>query len=91
MGGIYSHARFKAVFAGNPRAISTPTMASPPEINSLGLRGEEVTRRNHPASIVSWESATPFLFGEGVKMRILSAPSATAAQNMLPNPSPPIH
>ena len=67
MGEYVPGARFKVVFPNNPRGYFDRDNSVPASINSLGLRGEEVTAEKPPGTFRILGLGDSFTFGEGVR------------------------
>ena len=67
MGEYIPHAIFRAVFASNPRGYFDHDNSVLATINSLGLRGEEVTADKPAGTYRILGIGDSFAFGEGVK------------------------
>lgn len=67
MGEYVPGARFKIVYATNPRGYFDPDNSVPVEINSVGLRGPEVGRDKPAGTYRILGLGDSFLFGVGVR------------------------
>jgi hypothetical protein len=67
MGEYVPHAVFKVVFASNPRGYFDHDSGVLATVNSLGLRGEEVSREKPPGTCRILGVGDSVTFGEGVK------------------------